>query len=135
MQRHAEAEALDGLADRIVHRLDAGAGFARGVQHVSAHLPDIADIFVDRKHREQPVAHELQHFAAMVPDRGHLAVEIAVEDVDHGLGRQPVRQRGKAAQIRQPDRGIHGVGMAAANLALQDPLAGAVADIGVEQQR
>ena len=77
MQRDAEAEALDGFADRVMHRLDAGAGFARGLQHVAANLPDVADIFVDRKHREQAVAHELQHFPAMGPDRRHLTVEIA----------------------------------------------------------
>ena len=134
MQRDPKAEALDGLADRIMHRLDAGAGFARGFQHTGANLLDIADIFRDRKHRQQPVAHELQDFAAMRPDRRHLAVEIIVENIDHGFGRQPVRQRGKAAQIRQPDRGMHGLGMAAANLAAENTLAGAVADISVEQR-
>ena len=77
MQRDSEAKALDGVADRIMHRLDAGAGFVRGLQHARADLLDIADIFVDREHREQPVAHEFQHFAAMCPDRGHLAVEVA----------------------------------------------------------
>ena len=65
MQRDAEAEALDGVADRIMHRFDAGAGFARGLQHARADLLGIADLFRDRKHREQPVAHELQHLAAM----------------------------------------------------------------------
>ena len=95
----------------------------------------IAVIFRDRKHREQPVAHEFQYLAAMAPDRRHLAIEIVVENVDHGLRRQPVRQRGKAAQIRQPDRRMHRIGMAAANLAAEDALAGAVADIGVEQDR
>ena len=91
-------------------------------------------VFVDRKHREQSVAHEFQHLAAMRPDRRHLAVEIEIEDIDHGLGRQPVRQRGKAAQIRQPDRGMHGLGVAAPDLAAENPLAGAIADIGVEQR-
>ncbi len=71
----------------------------------------------------------------MAADRGHLAVEIAVENLHHGFGRQPVRQRGEAAQIRQPDRGMHGVGVAAPNLSAENPLAGAVADIGVEQVR
>ncbi len=62
-----------------------------------------------------------------------LAVEILVEDLDHGLGRQPVRQRSEAAQIREPDRGLHGVVVAAADLAAEDARAGTVADIGVEQ--
>ena len=114
---------------------DAGAGLVGGFQHARADLLVIADIFVDRKHREQPVAHVFQDFAAMRADRGHLAVEILIENIDHGLGRQPVRQRRKAAQIGQPDRGIHGLGVAAADLAAHDPLAGAVADIGVEQHR
>ena len=47
--------------------------------------------------------------------------------------RQAVGQRGKAAQIRQPDRGMHRLGVAAPDLAADDPFAGAVADIGVEQ--
>ena len=71
----------------------------------------------------------------MLFDRGDLAIEIMVQNVDDGLGRQPVRQRREAAQIRQPDRGIHRLGMAAPDLAAHDPLAGAVADIGVEQAR
>ena len=135
MQRDAEAKTLDGFADRVVHGVDVGAGLARGFQNVGADLLGIADRFRDRKHRQQPVAHELQDFAAMGPDRRHLAVEIVIENIDHGLGRQPVRQRGKAAQIRQPDRRMHGIGVAAPDLAAQNPLAGAVADIGVEQDR
>ena len=71
----------------------------------------------------------------MSPDRGDLTIEILVQNIDHGLGRQPVRQRREAAQVGQPDRGIHGLGMAAPDLAAHDPLAGAVADIGVEQAR
>ena len=54
-----------------------------------------------------------------VLDRGDLAVEIVVEDIDDGLGRQPVRQRGEPAQVRQPDRGIHGFGVAAPDLAAE----------------
>ena len=65
MQRDAEPETLDGFTDRIMHGFDAGAGFARGFQHIGADLLDIADIFRDRKHRQQPVAHEFQDFAAM----------------------------------------------------------------------
>ena len=114
-----------------MHRRDAGPAFARGVQHAIANLPSSPTYFVDRKHREQPVAHELQNLAAVLKDRGDLAIEILIEDFDHRLRRQPVRQRGKAAQIRQPDRGMHGFGVAAANLPAEDPFAGAVADIGV----
>jgi hypothetical protein len=71
----------------------------------------------------------------MLPDRGHLAIEIDVENLHHGFGRQPIRQCCKAAQIRQPDCRAHGLGMAAAYLATKNSLAGAVAHISVEQDR
>ena len=135
MQRHPETEALDGFADRVMHRIHAGAGFPRGLQHVAAHLLGVAYRFRDRKHRQQAVAHKLQHFPAMGLDRMHLTIKILVENIHHGLGRQPVRKRGEAAQIRQPDRGLHGIGVAAANLPAENPLAGAVAHISVEQVR
>ena len=38
MQRDAEAETLDGFAIGVAHRLDAGAGFPRGLQHAPADL-------------------------------------------------------------------------------------------------
>ena len=68
-------------------------------------------------------------------DRRYLAVKVEIENVHHGLGRQPVRQRREAAQVRQPDRRMHRIGVAAADLAAHDPLAGAVTDIEVEQVR
>ena len=71
----------------------------------------------------------------MRPDRRHLAVEIAVENIDHDFRRQPIGQRGETAQVRQPDRRMHRLGVAAADLAAENPLAGAVADIGIEQGR
>jgi len=51
-------------------------------------------------------------------------VEVAVEDIDHGFGRQPVGKGGEAAQIRQPDRGMHRIGVATAYLPAENPLAG-----------
>ena len=70
----------------------------------------------------------------MLADRRHLAVEILIENVDNDFRREPVGQRGKAAQVRQPDRSLHGFGMAAANLARKDALAGAIAHIGIKQR-
>ncbi|MGY4330665.1 hypothetical protein ACVWWG_005082 [Bradyrhizobium sp. LB7.2] len=64
---------------------------------------------------------------------GDLTVEIVIEDLDHSFGRQPVRQRGEAAQVGEPDRSLHGVVVAAADLAAEDTRAGTIADIGVEQ--
>src|SRR3954471_477427 len=52
VEGHPKAEALDDVADRIRERLDAGAGFARRLQHPRADMRGIADIFVDREHRE-----------------------------------------------------------------------------------
>ena len=69
----------------------------------------------------------------MVADRLDLAVEILIEDIDHGFGRQAVGQRGEAAQVGQPDRGVHCLGVAAPNLARHDPFPGPIADIGIEQ--
>jgi hypothetical protein len=135
MERHAEAKPFDGVADRVLQVGDAGAGFLGGFEDARANLLLVADIFVDRKHREQPVAHIFQHFAAMIPDRGNLAVEVIIQHIDHGFRRHAIGQRGEAAQIGQPDRGIHGLGMAAPDLAAEDALAGAVADIRIQQAR
>jgi len=71
----------------------------------------------------------------MLPDRGNLAIEVIVQDVDHGLRRHAIGQRGEAAQVGQPDRRIHGLGVAAPDLAAEDAFAGAVADISVQQAR
>lgn len=69
----------------------------------------------------------------MAPDRGDLTIEIVVQDLDHRLGWQPVRQRGEAAQVRKPDRGLHGVVVTAADLTAEDARPGTVTDIGIEQ--
>ena len=66
MQRDAEAKPFDGVADRILQVGDAGAGFVGGFEDARANLLLVADIFVDRENREQPVAHVFQHFAAML---------------------------------------------------------------------
>ena len=71
----------------------------------------------------------------MFADRGNLAVEVMVQDVDHGFCRHAIGQRGEAAQVGQPYRGVHGLGVTAPDLAAENPFAGAVADIGIEQAR
>src|SRR5438552_18990276 len=71
----------------------------------------------------------------MILDRGYLAIKIMVANVHDGLGRQPVRQRRESAQIGEPDRGVHRLGVAASDLSTHDPLAGSVADIGIQQAR
>src|ERR1700757_2708083 len=44
MERDTEAEALGALAARITHGLDAGARFARRIQHAGADLAEIAAV-------------------------------------------------------------------------------------------
>ena len=90
MQRHTEAKALQRLPDRVMHRFHTGAGFARGFQHARTNLMNLVLLLRDRKNREQPVAHELQDFPAVISDGRHLAIEIAVENIHHSLSRQPV---------------------------------------------
>ena len=71
----------------------------------------------------------------MFADRGNLAVEVIVQDVDHSFRRHAIGQRGEAAQVGQPYRGVHGLGVTAPDLAAENPFAGAVADIGVQKAR
>ena len=88
MQGDAEAKPFDGVADRILQSATLARDSLGGFEDARANLLLVADIFVDRKNREQPVAHIFQHFAAMIPDRGDLAIEVMVQDVDHGFRRQ-----------------------------------------------
>src|SRR6185437_15929802 len=74
VQRYPEAEALDGFSDRIMHRIDAGAGFPRGLQYMAADFLGVSYRFRDRKNRQQSVTHEFQDFAATGLDRVHLTI-------------------------------------------------------------
>src|SRR5271155_3766870 len=80
MQSYTEAEPLDDLADRKLHGPDIGARLAGRFKHLRAGISDIADILIERKHREQSVAHEFQNLAAMGSDRRNLAVEVLIEN-------------------------------------------------------
>ena len=70
MQRQPEPKALDGVADGIFQFRDTAAGLVGGFQHPRADMLLVIDIFVDRKNREQAVAHVIQHFTAVPADRG-----------------------------------------------------------------
>ena len=65
----------------------------------------------------------------MFDDRRHLAIEIAIEQTDKSLRRQPIGKPGEAAHIGKPDRGVDVFGVAAADAAGKDTLAGILADI------
>ena len=69
----------------------------------------------------------------MIQDRWHLAIEITVKQIDQSLRRQGIGQPREAAHIGQPDRRVDRLGIAAANMAREHPLARIGADIGREQ--
>src|SRR5436189_183322 len=55
VQRDAETETLDLVANGIAHGLDTGTRLARSFQHARADLLGVADILIHRKHGEQSV--------------------------------------------------------------------------------
>jgi len=131
MQRQTKAQA----AAIAVARTQCGNLIARrsaGFQCGGADRREIA-LGADRKDRQQSVAHIFEHFAAMLDDRRHLAVEIAIEQIDQILRRQRVGQRGEAAHVGQPDRGVDRLGIAAANMSREHALAGVLADISGQE--
>jgi hypothetical protein len=97
MQRHAVA--MDRFANLLalhVGRRDAQLGFpGRGERRLAGR----AGIAGHGEDREQAVADELQHLAAVPFDRRHQAVEVAVQCADHPMTRQLVAQGREAAQV------------------------------------
>ena len=69
----------------------------------------------------------------MGEDRGHLAIEEAIEKRDEGVRWHAVGERGETAHIREPDRRMDRLRVATPDLALEDALSSRMADIGVEQ--
>src|SRR5258708_10955808 len=134
MQRKAEAyRALihcDAAAREVGH---PRVRLARACKGARAYRPGIAFISAQREDRQQPVAHEFKHFAAVFGDRRNLAIEILIKKVDQRLRRQSLGERGKPAHVGQPDRSAQGLDMPATDLAGENSLAGLVADIGLDQ--
>jgi len=104
----------------------------RGLERRGAH-GRVVRALPDREYRQQPVAHEFKNLAALFDDRRHLAIEIAIEQTDQSVRRQPVGEPGEAAHVGQPDRGVNVFGVAAPDAAGKDALAGVLADIGRQQ--
>ena len=71
-------------------RRSARSRLARGGERPAADLVRVVAVRRQRENRQQSVADELQHLAAVLEDRRHLAVEIAVEQIDQLLRRQPL---------------------------------------------
>ena len=131
VQREPEADRI--LAFRRARQFgDACPHFPRAGKRAAANRGRVG-VAGDRKNRQQAVTHEFEHLAAVIEDRRHLRAEIAVQAVDQSLRRQLLGNRREAAHIRQPDRGADRFDIAAANLAGQNPLAGLMTDIGVDQ--
>ena len=71
----------------------------------------------------------------MLDDRGHLAVKVAVEQIDQLLRRQSLGERREAAHVGEPDDCADFLDEAAPDLAHEDAFAGLAADVGVEEIR
>src|SRR5258708_22964492 len=69
----------------------------------------------------------------MVEDDRYLAIEIAVEEVDLNRRRQTIGQCGEPAHVRQPDRRVDLLDVAAPDMPGEDALTGVMPDIGIEQ--
>ena len=131
MKRKAEPDRRLVLAGR--RQLgDALLEFLRARERAPTNLADFI-LRGDGKDRQQAVAHEFEHLAAVTEHGRHLAAEIEVQTVDQRLRRQPLGDRGKAAHVRQPNRGADRLHIAAADLAGKNTLAGLVTDISVDQ--
>ena len=63
---------------------------------------------IEREHRQQAVADEFEHLAAMTQDGPGQTVEIGVEHGGELPGVQGVGEIGETAQVRGPDHGIKG---------------------------
>ena len=75
------------------------------------------------EHRQHAVAHDLEDLAAVLADRRENAVEILVEQPDHGPRAENVRQHREVAQIDQHHRRGDRAHVAAADLPVEDQLA------------
>ena len=119
------AAARSALSCRT-QREHLGRGIERGIADRSAAARE-------REGREQAVAQELQHLAAMLDDHRHQAVEIVVQHLDQHFALGAVGDRGEAAQVGIEDHRLDHLEHAAPDLAVEDAPAGLRADIGVEQ--
>src|SRR5262245_25960594 len=125
MQRQTKAQAA-AIAIARTQRGNLRARCSAGFQCGGADRREIA-LGADLKDRQQSVAHIFEHFATVFDDRRHLAVEIAIEQIDQILRRQRVGQRGETAHVGQPDRGADRLSIAAANMSRQHAFAGILA--------
>src|SRR5689334_7429574 len=71
--------------------------------HAGFHVPTLAAA----EDRQDPIAHELQHFALTLLDRRHDAIVIFVDERGRRLLRQMRGEPGEVAHIGEQDRGAN----------------------------
>ncbi len=133
MQRQAVAGPRQSCrgSGQPVHRRDRAAHLVRRLKRIGADGGGVAAS--ERENRQEAVAHEFEHLAAMTEDHRHLAIEIAVEQRHQLGGRDGIGEGGEAAHVGQPDDCLDRLAEAAADLPAEDARAGVAADIGVEE--
>ena len=109
---------------------DAGPHFKRAGKRATTNSGGIV-VAGNGENRQQSIAHELEHLTAVIEDRGNLAAEIAIKNVDHGLWRRLLGKLGKSAHVRKPNRGADHLNIPAPDFARENPLSGLVSDVGV----
>ena len=133
MQAETELDSrMIGTPAPMIDHRDRVEGVARGLQRRLAYGSAIGG-GADLEHDQDGVADELQDLAA-ARSGGHRAVlEVVVEQRQQLSGRQAFGQLGEAAQVGIPERRVDAVAVAALDLAMDDALADARADEGIEQ--
>src|SRR5262245_40979045 len=133
MKRHTEAHSFEvGELSGPRNCRYLGPHFVRSRERVVAYDPRDAVTAGNWKDRSKTVAHELQHLAASPSNRRNLAVEVAIEQVNQSLRRKPVSKRSETAHVREPDRRMNCLCVAAPNLPGEDPLSGIMPDIRIQ---
>ena len=130
MKREPETQVLPAL--RRPQRRDIGLSLSRRPQRAGADRIDFAFVG-DAEDREQAVAHEFQHLAALGLDRRREAVEEEIEQFDQRLPAPWCRRVREAAHVGEPDHRADRLAVAAPDPAGQNALAGVPSDIGVQQ--
>ena len=94
--------------------------------------------------REDAVAHELEHLAALALDRvdqdlGMIVEQaqdlgVAGEQLQHAAAGDLVDQAGEAGEVAVPDHGVDHLDLAALDIAAEHPAGGVRTEIGREQR-
>jgi hypothetical protein len=111
-------------------RLDRRPGSQGGGER----LPTGIAVGAATKEGEDAVAHELQHVAAMPLDGAHQPFGVAVEQPHEDRRLDAVGESGEALEVTEPEDGVDGLRLTAANLAGDDSCPRIVAEIGAHQR-